>query len=144
MFKHILIATDGSELGQKALAQGLELAKLLQAKALAVIVTEPWTVIAGSAPTQSVIEHYKRAVKENAGRIASSVGAAAKTRGITCPTLHVSDKRPADGILEAAKENACDLIVMASHGRRGLGRLLLGSVTTEVLARSPIPVLVCR
>lgn len=144
MFKHILIATDGSELAQKAVVQGLELASGLEAKVLAATVTAPWTTMAGPVPTPAVIEMYEKAAAENAARITSSVGEAARKKNVTCSTLHVRDKHPAEGILEAAKKSGCDLIVMASHGRRGVGRVLLGSVATEVLVRSTIPVLICR
>jgi len=144
MFQHILIATDGSELAQKAVVQGLELASELKAKVLAVTVTEPWTMVGGSVPTQSVVERYEKAATENAGRITSLVSEAAKKKHVTCSALHVWGKHPAEGITEAAKKNGCDLIVMASHGRHGFGRFLLGSVATEVLVRSTIPVLICR
>lgn len=144
MFKHMLIATDGSELGEKAVAQGLDLARELGAKVLAVTVTEPWTMIGGPLPTASVIEAYAKAAAQNADRVTSQVVEAAKKNNVACRALHVSGRHPAEGILEAAAKNGCDLIVMASHGRGGLGRVLLGSVATEVLVRSIVPVLVCR
>ncbi len=144
MFKHILIATDGSELSQKAVAQGLQLASELKAKVLAITVTEPWTMIGGRMPTPSVIETYEEAARENAARIASSVSEAAKKKNVMCSAVHVSGRHAAEGIIEAAQKNGCDLIVMASHGRRGLGRVLVGSVATEVLVRSTLPVLICR
>jgi nucleotide-binding universal stress UspA family protein len=141
VFTHILIATDGSELAEKAAAQGLGLASALKAKVLAVTVTEPR--IGGHHPVQSTIE-IDRAVAEIADRITSQVAEVAKENNVACSTLHVRDRHPAEGILDAAQKNGCDLIVMASHGRRGLGRVVLGSITTEVLVRSTIPVLVCR
>jgi nucleotide-binding universal stress UspA family protein len=64
--------------------------------------------------------------------------------GVSCETLHVKDRHPGEGIIETAREKACDLIVMASHGRRGLGRLILGSVANEVVTHSTIPVLIYR
>ena len=144
MFTHILIATDGSEPAEKAAAQGLELASRLQAKVLAATVTEPWTEIGGSISPQSVIEAYEKANAGNAARITSLVSEAAKKKQVTCSTLHVWGKHAAEGIIEAAKKNECDLIIMASHGRRGLGRFLLGSVAMEVLTGSMISVLICR
>ena len=144
MFKHCLIATDGSELAQKAVVQGLALAKQLNAKVLAVMVTEPWTMIPGKLPTPSVVKAYKKANAENANRITSQVVDAAQAQGVACSALHVSDKHPAVGIVEAASKNGCDLIIMGSHGRGGLGRLLLGSVAAEVLTSSKIDVLICR
>jgi len=144
MFTHILIASDGSELSDNAVAQGLDLAKALKAKVLATTVTEPWTETGASMPNPSVAQSYEEGAGESARRIAFSICEAAKTREVACSTLHVWGKHPAEGILDAARKNDCDLIVMASHGRRGLGRILLGSVAQEVLVRSPIPVLICR
>ena len=68
----------------------------------------------------------------------------AKAAGVSCETVHVKDQHPAEGIIAAAKDKACDLIVMASHGRRGLGRLLLGSQANEVLTHSKVPALIVR
>ena len=137
MYKHILIATDGSELGAKTVDQGLDLAKQLGAKVTAITVTEPWTAAAyGTIPTPTLIKVYDKAAADNAARILASVSDVAKR--------HVKDHFPADGIIATAKARGCDLIVMASHGRRGLARVLLGSETTKVLTLSPIPVLVCR
>ncbi len=145
MFKHILIATDGSDLAQIAVDTGLELAKALGAKITAVTVTPSWASVApGEAAISFPVEEYIRATQENAAAILSSVAAAAKKAGLECGQLHEADQFPADGILSAAKETACDLIVMSSHGRRGLQRLLLGSQAQEVLTHSPVPVLICR
>jgi nucleotide-binding universal stress UspA family protein len=147
MYKHILIATDGSELGAKAVDQGLDLAKQLGAKvtAITVTVTEPWTAAAyGTIPTPTLIKVYDKAAADNAARILASVSDVAKKKQIACDALHVKDHYAADGIIDTAEARGCDLIVMASHGRRGLARVLLGSETTKVLTLSPIPVLVCR
>ena len=145
MYKHILIATDGSELGAKAVDQGLDLAKQLGAKVTAITVTEPWTAAAyGTIPTPTLIKVYDKAAADNAARILASVSDVAKKKQVACDALHVKDHYPADGIIDTAKARGCDLIVMASHGRRGLARVLLGSETTKVLTLSPIPVLVCR
>jgi nucleotide-binding universal stress UspA family protein len=144
VFKYILIATDGSQLAEAAVVQGLGLASELKAKVLGVSVTEPWTMIGGPLPTPSVKETYEKSVAENANRITSQVVEAAKKVNVACSALHVWGKHAAEGILEAATKNGCDLIVMASHGRRGLERILLGSVATEVLVRSTISVLICR
>jgi nucleotide-binding universal stress UspA family protein len=145
MYKHILIATDGSELAGKAVAQGLDFAKALGAKVTVVTVTEPWTAAAyGTIPTPSLIESYDKASAENAARILASVGEVAKAKQVACTPLHVADRYPVEGILDAAKDKGCDLIVMASHGRRGITRLLLGSETVRVLTLSPVPVLVIR
>lgn len=148
MYKHILIATDGSELAQKAETTGLALAKALKAKATAVTVTEPWDALSMAALAERNIPNpvagYEEGVAAAANRILWGVGETAKKLGVSCTTMHVKDRYPADGIIEAAKERGCDLIVMASHGRRGLSKMLLGSQTTKVVTLSPVPVLVCR
>ena len=145
MYKHILIATDGSELAAKAVVAGLELAKRLQARATAVTATEPWAaVVAGEAALGFPPDEYEKAAANAAAHVLAAVGEAAKRIGVGCATLHATDQYPAEGILEAAKAHGCDLIVMASHGRHGLSGLLLGSETQKVLAASKIPVLVHR
>jgi nucleotide-binding universal stress UspA family protein len=145
MFKHLLIATDGSELSQKAVKQGLSLAKSLGAKVTAVTVTEPF---AASVPVEVAVvfsrEDYEKAIISSAERILQNVSAAAAADGIPCETVHVKDQYPADGILDLAKTRECDLIVMASHGRRGIPRLVLGSEANRVVTQSTVPVLICR
>jgi nucleotide-binding universal stress UspA family protein len=145
MYKHLLIATDGSDLAGKAVATGLELAKHLKSKVTVVTVTEPWTaVVTGELAFGFPLAEYEKATADNAARILSAVTDLAKTSGVTCTVVHAKDQYPADGILATAKESGCDLIVMASHGRRGLGRLLLGSEAVRVLTHSTLPVLICR
>lgn len=144
MYKHILIATDGSELAQKVLTAGLALAKELAAKVTVVTATEAWSAMVTGAPALSFpIEAYEKSATENAQRILAGASAAAKEAGVPCETVHVDDF-PAEGIVEIAKARGCDLIVMGSHGRRGLSKLLLGSQASRVLALSTVPVLVCR
>jgi nucleotide-binding universal stress UspA family protein len=144
MYKHILIATDGSELAGKGVATGMALAKALKAKVTAITATEPWTaMMTGEAAVAFPIEEYEKAGAENAARILSAVSTTAKNEGIACETVHVNGF-PAEAIVETAKAKECDLIVMASHGRRGLSKLLLGSQATRVLTLSTVPVLVCR
>lgn len=145
MYKHILIATDGSEIAADTLAQGLRLAKALGARVTAVNVTEPWTAGAyGPAPTPSLIRVYDKAAAENAAAVLARAEAAAAELGVSCTTLHVKDQHPADGIVATAVAQGCDLIVLGSHRRRALARALLGSVAMEVLTASPVPVLICR
>jgi nucleotide-binding universal stress UspA family protein len=145
MYKHILIATDGSELAGKAVVSGFDLARQLGAKVTAVTVTEPWTaVVTGEATFGFPVDEYEKSANESATRILSSVGKLARKFDINCATVHAKDQFPAEGILETAKKSACDLIVMASHGRRGLARLLLGSQAVKVLTHSTLPVLICR
>ena len=145
MYKHILIATDGSELAGKAVAAGFDLARQLEAQVTVVTVTEPWPAfVAGDATFGFPIDDYEKAANESATNILSGVSKLARKAGINCVTVHDKDQYPSEGILKTAVKNGCDLIVMASHGRRGLGRLLLGSVATKVVTDSTVPVLICR
>ena len=141
MYKHILIASDGSELAEKAVKQGLELAKRLGATVTAVTVTELWPIaVADGVMVANAIPEYEQAAAQEASRTLAAVGEQARKLGVACATVHVADRYPAEGIIELAKARSCDLIVMASHGRRGL----LGSQATRVLTYSTIPVLICK
>ncbi len=145
MYRHLLIATDGSIVGQKAVEQGLELAKALNAKATAVTVTEMWSALDVAGKDGLLrIEKYEASATEVASKILASVREAARKAGVACETVHVPDRAPADGIVDTAEKKGCDLIVMGSHGRRGLSRLLLGSQANSVVTHAKIPVLVCR
>jgi nucleotide-binding universal stress UspA family protein len=145
MYKHILIATDGSELAHKAVEQGFAIAKALGAKVTVVTVTEPWTaVVPGEMGMAFPIDEYEKGAAENAGNILDIVKREAATAGVACETVHMADQFPADGIIATAKDKGCDLIVMASHGRRGISRLLLGSQANQVVVHSTVPVLVVR
>ena len=145
MYKHLLIATDGSELAQKAVDQGIALAKALGARVLIVHVTPSWTSLTVSEV--AVVyppENYDRVAADHAQNILANAAMAAKAAGVACETLHVKDGLAAPGILKAAQERGADLIVMSSHGRSGLTRLLLGSEANEVVSKSAVPVLICR
>jgi nucleotide-binding universal stress UspA family protein len=145
VYKHILIATDGSELAGKAVAVGFDLARQLAAQVTVVTVTEPWTaLLTGDVAFGFPVEEYEKSADESASHILTGVSKLARKADIRCATVHAKDQYPAEGILETAKKNGCDLIVMASHGRRGLGLLLLGSQAAKVLTHSPVPVLICR
>ena len=148
MYQRILIAVDGSELSNRGLAKGLELAAGLGAKVDIVTVSEPWAVgmydSMGWTAGYETSPEYQRDREEAAQKILGPALATATAADVEASSYHVLDRYAADGILEAAKTRSADLIVMASHGRRGLNRVLLGSQTTEVLARSAVPVLVIR
>jgi nucleotide-binding universal stress UspA family protein len=145
MYQHLLLATDGSEVAEKAIAHGVDLAKALKARVTIVTATKPWPAAPyGTIPTPSLIDLYEKTSAENAGAILTSAGEAAKRAGVACATLYVKDKYPAEAIIATAKEQGCDLIVMASHGRGAVGRLLLGSEALKVLTLSGVPVLICR
>lgn len=145
MYKHILIATDGSELAEKAVADALALAKALEARVTAVTVTDIYpTAPYSPIPMPSMIERYEAAAARDASKILASVSVAAGKLIVPCETRHIKDQMPAEGIVAVAAEAACDLIVMASHGRRGVARMLLGSQAQKVVTLSPVAVLVCR
>lgn len=147
MHQHILIATDGSELAEQAVGHGVDLAKQLGSRVTVLTVTESWSVIemtrraeAGKNP----IKEYEDMANAHAQKVLSAASAIAQKAGVEIEAIHVLDRKPAEAIVEAADKHGCDLIVMASHGRSGLNRLLIGSVTARVLALTAIPVLVYR
>jgi len=146
MYEHILISTDGSEVAQKGVDHGLSLAKSLGARVTIVTVTERFPIYAGPEwiPGPNEIEDYNTRQKEGAAKVLADVKAAADRLGVTAETVHVPDAQPAEAIIATADKRQCGLIVMASHGRRGIRRLLLGSQTSEVLVGSPVPVLVIK
>jgi nucleotide-binding universal stress UspA family protein len=148
MYGNILLSTDGSEIASKGLKQGIALAKALKAKATIITVTEPLPVDYGSGhaggwiPTQEEFDRFDAASAERAGKVLDEAKVMAEQIGVSAGFLHVPNAHPATAIIEAAKSRGCDLIVMASHGRRGLRKLFLGSQTSEVLANGSVPVLV--
>jgi len=145
MFKHILIATDGSELAAKAVTTGLGLAKTLGAMVTVVTVTEPRThLVPDKAAISSPADGYEAALAAAAKTVLADASAAANKLGVSCASVHLHNEFPAEGILKEAKAKGCDAIVMASHGRRGVARLLLGGETLRVVNNSTIPVVVCR
>lgn len=145
MYKHILIPTDGSELSDKAVVQGIALAKTLGAKITAVTVTEPFRLFSMDPMivTHTPVEHEKHA-RQHADRIGTAVSDVAKAANVGCEIVHVEHEHPFEAIINTAGSSGCDLILMASHGRRGAAALLLGSETLKVLTHSKIPVLVYR
>jgi nucleotide-binding universal stress UspA family protein len=142
MYKHILIATDGSELAGKAVTAGLTLAKRLGAKVTAVSAIEPWLSIA-SSDTAAAFMEYQKAAEQDVARILGQVSTTAQEHGVKCETVTVT-QAAAEAIIDTANSKQCDLIVMSSHGRRGLARVLLGSQAMRVLTLSSVPVLICR
>ena len=145
MFKNILVPTDGSDLAAKAVEQGVLFAKEIGAKITAVTVTEPSDLLSVT-PTQleyTPIEYQKHA-RAYAETVLGTVSDAAKSAGVVCDTLHVEHEQVYQAIIEAAEARKCDLIVMASHGRRGVSAVVLGSETVKVLTHSKVPVLVYR
>ena len=146
MYERILIPTDGSEVAQKGVDHGLSLAKSVGAKVTVVTVTERFPVQAGPdwIPGPAEIADYDARQMEWATKVLGEIKVAADRLGVDAETVHVPEAQPAEAIIATANKRHCNLIVMASHGRRGLRRLLLGSQTSEVLVGSPVPVLVVK
>ena len=145
MYKHILIPTDGSEISQKSALQAINLAKLLGAKVTAVTVTAPWSAIAiGEIAVAVPEQEYEARAESNAWSYLNAVTDAAKSAGVERSAVHLRHSQPYKAIVDAAAEHKCDLIVMGSHGRRGIEGFLLGSETQKVLTHSKVPVLVNR
>jgi nucleotide-binding universal stress UspA family protein len=149
VYKHILIATDGSKLATKALEHGLDLAKRDNAQVTVVTVTEPWSPLEMAKEAREnrwsdPISQFEALASAAAKRILDAAIERGNAYGLACDRIHVKDQPPAEGIIAAAKDKGCDLIVMASHGRRGAARLLLGSQAYEVLTTCSVPVLIVR
>ena len=142
MYRHILIPTDGSELAEHAVTNGLSLAKSMGAKVTVIIVEEPEPIWLPFAE-RGELEELRKYTELNKIYAARAVDAA-KQAGVTCDTVQVKDAQPYQAIIATATELGCDLIVMGSHGRSGLAAVVLGSVTNKVLTHTKIPVLVCH
>jgi nucleotide-binding universal stress UspA family protein len=148
MYANILLSTDGSDVARKGVEHGIALAKALNAKVTVITVTESLPVDYGGGhaggwiPSQEEFDSFDAACKERAGKVLDEARAMAEQIGISVELLHVPNAHPATAIIKTAKSKGCDLIVMSSHGRRGLSKLFLGSQTAAVLADGSIPVLV--
>jgi nucleotide-binding universal stress UspA family protein len=145
MYKRILVPTDGSEVSELALEAALEFARAFGSEIVALSVAQPYPIVPLSeggivADVGFEVDAPVEQAEKNVRRVADAAAAA----GVKCATRTAFSHSPSDEILDAAKRNACDLIFMGSHGRRGLSRLLAGSVTQNVLAYSTVPVLVLR
>ncbi len=144
MYKRILVPTDGSPITAKAVQTAIDLARLAGAELFAVGVKEPFPYSAISemqpVPPQEFFDAQERIAAENV----KTVTTAATAAGLTCHGHTVEALHPWEAILDHAKLQGCDLVVMASHGRRGVSALLLGSETQKVLTHSTLPVLVVR
>jgi nucleotide-binding universal stress UspA family protein len=147
MYKHILIPTDGSDASRRTIAAGVKLAASLGARVTGLFAAPPATPILfrDRLPAgYDTPKHNEALIARAAKAHLAVIEKAAKAAGVRCNCLSVKSDYPAETILETAKKAKCDLIVMASHGRRGLRGLLLGSETQKVLAGSRLPVLVHR
>ncbi|WP_424195678.1 universal stress protein [Ampullimonas aquatilis] len=145
MFSKILVSTDGSELSQKAVDKAIELASQLKAELVGVHVYSPYPYpIYGEFIPPEMPETYLERVKEEATNFLQKLKTAAEAKGIKTTVVSKESFSPWEAIIETTKEQQCDGIVMASHGRRGVASLLLGSETQKVLTHSNVPVLVIR
>jgi nucleotide-binding universal stress UspA family protein len=144
MYKRILVSTDGSDISQKAVHSAIAMARSAGGELFAISVKEPFPYSAISemqpVPPQEFFDAQERIAVERVKAVAS----AASTAGIACQAYTVEALHPWEAIIDYAKAQTCDLIVMASHGRSGLSALLLGSETQKVLTHSTIPVLVIK
>ncbi len=148
MFKHILIPTDGSKLAKEAAQAAVELARSLGARVTGFFAAPPATpiVFKGLLPSgYASPEEHEANIRKAAQSYLGAIEKAARAAGVPCEVVSATSDYPADAIIAAAKKRRCDLIFMASHGRRGVRReSLLGTETQKVLSHSPLPVLVYR
>ncbi len=144
MYSRILVPTDGSDITRKAVDTAIGLARRLEAQLFAVSVKEPFPYSAISEVQPIAPQEFYEAQEKVARARVTAVVEAARAQQVACSGYTVESLHPWEAILEHAKSKQCDLIVMASHGRRGVAALLLGSETQRVLLHSPVPVLVVK
>lgn len=145
MYKRILIPSDGSETSERAILAGVEFAREVGAEVVGLTVTPEFHVLSTSSEMiEDTPEQFAAAGEARARRILAGIDRAAREAGLACRLEHTLDDDPYAAIVATAESLGCDLIVMASHGRRGLKGLLLGSETQKVLVHSTVPVLVHR
>jgi nucleotide-binding universal stress UspA family protein len=149
MFKHILIPTDGSPLAAKGIRAGVKLAHALGARVTGLYVAFPYVPPVYSEAALYYVpgvsaKEVKQAFEKQAARALGVIEKAAREAGVRTQVRRITAGQPWEAILRTARSAKCDVIVMASHGRGGLGGLILGSETSHVLAKSKLPVLVIR
>jgi nucleotide-binding universal stress UspA family protein len=145
MYRHILIPTDGSDLSNNAIRHGLALVKTLNAKVTGITITIPFHGFAIDPETVIyTLDSYRKRTSAAATKYLTQIKDAAVAVGVTCDVIEAEHEHPYSAIIDAANKNGCDVIVMASHGRRGISAVVLGSETVKVLTHSNIPVLVYR
>ncbi len=148
MYKHILVPTDGSRLSEKAIKTAVNLAQLTGAKLTGLYVVSPYTATVSSYDIAPFMvfspDDYRKATAKATHAALAKAEKSARAAGVRFLGANATHEHPWQAIIENAKKRGCDLIVMASHGRRGIAGLVLGSETTKVLTHSKTPVLVCR
>jgi len=144
MYKHILLPTDGSELSKAAIQHGIELAKAIGARVTALVVSTPLnSLVIDLSVVSSALDQYKALVVEQTAKYLDNVRSNAVAEGVDCSTLCIEHDKPYEAIIDIAQKQGCDLIVMASHGLRGVSAIL-GSETLKVLTHTTVPILVYR
>ena len=145
MFRHILLPTDGSELATGAVERGIALARTLGARVTVLTVVERFHVMTLN-PTQleESLATYRRHADEHASRVLGEAAEKARAAGVEIETLARTAESPWEEIVKVATDVGADLVAMASHGRRGLSALMLGSQTARVVAQADVAVLVLR
>lgn len=148
MYKKILLPIDGSDISAQTANSGISFARQIGAEIVVLNVTQPFSTLVGFdgvAASYAISDtDYEEAARKEAEEYLQPVMDRAETAGVKATSVIVSNYNVADGVVEAAKEHGCDLIYIATHGRSGLSRLLLGSVTTKVIQLAPVSVLVYR
>ncbi len=144
MYKHILLPTDGSDLSKAAIRHGVALARAVGAQVTALVVSTPLTsLVVDPSVMSSALDQYKKLVVEQTAKYLETVRSSASEAGVQCNVLSIEHDKPYEAIIDTAKQKGCDLVVMASHGLRGVSAIL-GSETLKVLTHTSIPILVYR
>ena len=145
MFTHLLVPTDGSDASEAAIRQSIEIAQLLKARVTGLHVLRPFHLFSYQPDMlEDTREQFDQDSQRQAAEFLAVIERAAEAAGVPCETLSAAGDSPYEVILKTAEEQGCDLIAMASHGRRGVKGFLLGSETQKVLAHTHKPVLVFR
>ncbi|MFP5467327.1 MAG: universal stress protein [Gammaproteobacteria bacterium] len=144
MFKKILVPTDGSELATSAASTAAQLAKSQGAEVIGVYVIDPFPYIGIGDASAAGLQAYMSEARHAAGQALDAIGKVCAAEGVKFSGDTIERNVVYEGILETAKAEGCDLIVMASHGRQGVKALILGSVAQKVLTHAPVPVLVAK
>lgn len=146
VYRRILIPTDGSELCRNAAQKGIEFARETGAEIVAfhAVPATSYMLYTESGPSDLMVEQFEKEAQARGDRLTREIAGLAEQAGVKADTLCLANDHPWEGIIEAATSKHCDLIFMASHGRKGLSALLLGSETTKVLTHTRIAVLVYR
>jgi nucleotide-binding universal stress UspA family protein len=144
MYNHILLPTDGSELSKAAMQHGIALAKAIGAKVTALVVSTPLnSLVVDPSIVSGALDQYKKLVAEQTAKYLDNISHNARAAGVDCATLCIEHDKPYQAIVDTAKNSDCDLVVMASHGLRGVSAIL-GSETLKVLTHTSVPILVYR